>query len=398
MKNNQKHIYLMSSNASIEYILDILETLAIPFGNVHHFRYQLRWLDENLRDIIPVKRIATGKKLEVVKNFIKKFMKSSHKNGIEKTLKNTKVVICYLYQVKTSGKMKWEAIYPIRTGILIGAYKTGENDDDIAHFYFKVDKYIRYDTKKTPSRYKKILQKLAEENWGKKYSFFGDSIGEEMVANENESRSAFHTICESFDQSHFKSPESKGGKYYPLFCFIDGLTKKGELVRPKYDKFLYRSYYDLVEGGTYYFEFMTYIPRSQIISNIIVKLITDSKYFSTPSEYNRVMTSRYNAESFTLISSLLEQTVWSIISFKLDINNSVDNKLPLNLPIYFNIKIKRKIIFRIINVISDFGLLAGTGSLAFKATFPTWSWWWIPTIIGYVLHFIGRLIIRFWKG
>jgi len=52
---NNNSIYLMSSNATKEYIIDILEVLSLPFGTVQHFRYQLKWLDNELKNKLPIK-------------------------------------------------------------------------------------------------------------------------------------------------------------------------------------------------------------------------------------------------------------------------------------------------------------------------------------------------------
>jgi len=38
MSNNSRYIYLLSSNARKKYILDALETLALPFRWVQHYR------------------------------------------------------------------------------------------------------------------------------------------------------------------------------------------------------------------------------------------------------------------------------------------------------------------------------------------------------------------------
>ncbi|GAH68216.1 unnamed protein product, partial [marine sediment metagenome] len=140
---NNNWLYLMSSNASKEYIKDILETLAIPSGSIQHFRYQLRWLDEKLIEMLPSKRIKNG-------------------NG----LIGTKVVICYLYQErKNKGIWEWNTIYPIRIAKLVDAFKTGESEVDISHFYFQVENYIKYDS----HDFNIIIKKIANKKWGKKY-------------------------------------------------------------------------------------------------------------------------------------------------------------------------------------------------------------------------------------
>ncbi len=137
MRSNDEYLYLISSNATKEYILDILETLSSPFGTVHHFRYQLKWLDKDLRDKIP-------KKGEWRKKEFRDRIPMIGKKG-NNELENIKLVVCYLYQEIKRDQWQWIDIYPIRAGVLMDAYKIGDDDDDVAHFYFKVDNYVSYD-------------------------------------------------------------------------------------------------------------------------------------------------------------------------------------------------------------------------------------------------------------
>lgn len=371
---NNNWLYLMSSNASREYIKDILETLAIPFGSIQHFRYQLRWLDEKLIEMLPNKRIKNG-------------------NG----LIGMKVAICYLYQErKNNGIWKWNTIYPIRIAKLVDAFKTGESKVDISHFYFQVENYIKYNS----HDFNKIISKIAKEKWEKKYSFLGKSFEDKYIAKKEESMSSFHEICEGFNQDHFNNPYSSGEKYYPLFCYINGLVEENrEIIAPQYNSSSCCSFYNLTEGVTHYFEFMTYTPRSQKIPNWKINFVSDSEIFSTPSKYCIEINSRYNAESLPLLSSILERNIWSFMSFK---TKSTDNKingfLPLELNINFLINIKRKMVFRIIDAFSDIGFGIGTGSLALKAVFPTWCWWHWPVIIFYSIWIICKFIIKLWRG
>jgi len=379
-KEENSWLYLMSSNASKEYILDILETLSLPFGTVQHFRYLVRWLDDDLKKKIP------------------------EKNG-KNELKNIKVGIYFLYQEKKGDKWQWRSIYPIRTGILMDAYKTGDRDNDVAHFYFKVENYISYDNSNCSTVIKKLLkEKNAYNNGnhiegegisGKTLVFLYEGLPKNCIGSVKRSNSAFNNICESINLDHFKSPEGDI-QYYPFFHFIEGLKgRKEELVKPKYDSLLKKSTYNLLEGERYSFKFNTYFPKEP--PEYAIKLTTDERVFSTPKEYKLNIASRYDEESWPLIPSLLEKDVWTVVSFETESKN-INGKEPLNIHINFFIHIERNIFYRIIDVFSDIGFGVGTGSIALAKIIEGWTWWYYPVIIGYAVWGISKIIIKFWRG
>jgi len=375
---NDEIIYLVSSNASKEYMLDALEVLSLPFGMVQHFRYQLRWLDEGLKKKLPIKGETE-----------------------KKDLKNSKVIICYLYQQKQDNEWKWFEIYPLRTGILMEAFKTGTEDNDIAHFYFKVDKYIYY---KEGFNFTNDMKDW--ESWNKHYAFLERNLEEDKVAPQEESYSAFNKICESLKKEHFKSP--KGDEdYYPIFGFIDGLKtikrswtpwrKYEKKIFPKYDPLLYKSYYEISEGSCYSLEFRTYFPENPPEFQVIVK--SDEKLFSSPPECKVKISSRYTEENCMLISRELERDVYTSLSFETACKN-FDGKKPLNLYISLPVKIKRKLLFRAIEVLGDIGFGVGTGSIALaKMLEGKWNWWYWPVIVGYGIWMISKLLLKLlWRG
>ncbi len=372
LNEENRFLYLISSNASFEYIIDILETLALPYGSIQHFRYQLRWLDDEIRKILP-KRGA------------------KRRNGI----KNIKVIICYLYQEKKETRWEWQAIYPIRIGTLVNGYKTGETDEDIAHLYFQVENYFIFDR----TDFKDLMRNISNSKWEKKYSYFARPLDTQYIALRENSISAFHKICECLDQKHFESPDLPRNIYYPLFCYVEGISKRGKIINPSYDSSAFKSYYRLRESATYYFEYMTYSPYSQKVPKATIEISSDTKFFTTPSENKIEITSRYNAESMPITSIILEKNLWSYILFKTNIaKDSIDDRLPLNLNIIFPLKIKRMLALRCIDAFGDLGFGIGTGSLAFKAALSTWTWWYWPTLIGYTIWAISKMIIKLWKG
>jgi hypothetical protein len=119
----KKCLYLVSSSANREYVLDCVEALALPRGMILHFRYRFKYIDEQLRASLP----PEGGKLPT-------------------TLQNLPVVVIYLYQVQTIGVWKpgdtmgpGGPYLPLRCGRLINAFKDG----GIAHFFFEVTGYVK---------------------------------------------------------------------------------------------------------------------------------------------------------------------------------------------------------------------------------------------------------------
>lgn len=385
--SDNKIIFLLSSNASKEYMLDMLEVLALPFGMVQHFRYQLKRIGEELKEKLPLKDITK-----------------------KNPFKNYKVVICYLYQEKTNQEKtnngwKWIKIYPVRTGVLMDAYKTGEKDEDIAHFYFKVDAYIPYD------KGNKIVGEIKEWNdiWNKTYAFLGKNLKNNINTLEKERYSAFHKICTSFKKEHFRSPEGNI-EYYPVFCLIEGLKtfkkneKNKETLTPEYDPLTHKSYYTIVENSRYSFEFRTFFPEEPPEFQIIVE--SDKKLFSTPPKYEFKISSRYTEENCALISRFLESDAWTGISYITELKES-GGKKPLNISINFPIKIVRKRWYRFLEALSDIGFGIGTGAIALRAASMSFSdipsilkffssWWTI--VVAYFIWALLKVIIKLQRG
>lgn len=371
---NDNWIYLISSNATKEYLMDILEILALPYGAVQHFRYRLRWLDPELKMELPLKDKQNNK------------------------LKNRKVAICYLYQKKEDGKWEWINIYPIRLGKIFDAYKTGDNDNDIAHFYFGVENYALYNDQ----NFTEIIKNLANKKWGSSYAFLGNAFDGQSIADKRNSRSAFYKICNSLKAEHIRSPEGRG--YSPVYCFIDGLRDNyGKILTPKYNCVTRKSYFEITEGNHYSFEFSTYFPEQQQPPLCSVKLITEEKVFSSPPINELIISSHYDEESYSIISKLLERDTFTSIIFATEFLEKNEAKESLNIKITFPIKVKRKIIYRFIDYGSDLGFAVGTGTIALaKIIEKKWLWWdqnWIWFVIGgYILFAICKGIIKLWRG
>ena len=349
----------------------------LPIGAIQYFRYQLRWLDDTLRKSLP-------KKGERMKDIL---------NG-------AKVVICYLYQEeakteKNKSEMKWRSIYPIRIGILLDAYKTGDADLDVAYFYFKVNEYISYNGQD----YNSIMKQVAGEKFNDKYAFLSFSLNKCCLSKKEHNQSAFYRICEALELNHFKSPNGES-QYYPLFCFMNGLKdKKGEVLIPEYQPLTRKSYYIIEECDQYFFDFSTYFAKKQAVIPYEVMLKSDNKIFSTPENYKLNISSRYDEESWTIASSFLEKNIWTVMKFEVRlINNNIPNSIPLNISITFPIKVIRKMKYRIIDYLGDLGFMVGTGSIALsKILGDRWGWWYHPVWVGYLIWAICKFIIKIWR-
>jgi len=79
---------------------------------VMHFRYRKRWVETlSLWDKLP--------------------LKVSKARDFEKQ----KVLVFYVFQQEISNQLEWQYVHPIRFGKRM---RTGEGDNDIAHFYLKL--------------------------------------------------------------------------------------------------------------------------------------------------------------------------------------------------------------------------------------------------------------------
>ncbi len=288
----KKYLFAMSSNATKEYMADILEVLSSPTGWVHHYRYQLKYIGEELKNSL------------------------GYKDGkINENLKNIRTVICFLYQVDAGNKEKpamvWDSVYPVRMGRLIEAYKTGNSDRDIAHLYFKVDNYLIYNG----INYTEIIEGVLKEQYNKSYATLGDTIEDKNIASISESKQAFHKICESINIEHFQLPS--GEKYFPIFTNIEGLSQGKTSIKPKYDKDTYSSYYQINEGSRYIFSFSTYFKEQP--PEFPLTLITNKDVFSTPEKHELNIASRYDEEFWSIASRALTHYTWANMNFRSDI-------------------------------------------------------------------------------
>ncbi len=371
-KQHARNLLLITSNATKEYTLDALETLASPFSTVQHFRYSLKWLDDDLRNALPLKSVERNR-----------------------AIAGTEVVVCYLYQqipAGTMGPAKWIALYPLRKGKLVEAYKTGSRDQDIAHFYFQVKNFFLYDdSTRQDLTLNGIFKNLLGGNFEIRYASFISSLDSKYIAAERDSLSAFIGVCDSFDLDHFNS--QSGEKLVPFFCHIEGVRDHwGKTVIPKYDKISRQSIHKLIEGNAYALEFSTYFCKKP--PQVNVTLECDSKIFTTPSKSELRISSRYDEESWSLVPALLEKECRTNLKFQSTFEAQLNPK-PLELAINLAVRIKRNMAFRILELVADFGFAAGTAGIAL---WKDHEWAIIPVYSGYFTWIGLRFLTKLWRA
>jgi len=106
-------------------VADCVEALALPRGMVQHFRYRLKYVDDNIGAIL-----------------------KSETEEISAALKDLPIVVVYLFQTQTVGVWKptetagpGGPYLPLRRGKLISAFRDGW----IAHFFFELSDYVASD-------------------------------------------------------------------------------------------------------------------------------------------------------------------------------------------------------------------------------------------------------------
>lgn len=340
-------LYLLSSNACEEYMLDVLESMALPDGMILHFRYQNRWIPPAIRQEIP--------------------------KDNSNTMSGKKVAVCYLYQKKDNyGCYNWVKIYPVRSGVIKFAYKTGDDDSDVSHFYFNVKNYFN-----NFQDISKRVTELAKNDNNKFYVLSGITYNEGDLCILENSKRAFIQTVENFDLKHFISIDEEK-EYHPFFCKIDGfINNKLKVIAPEYDNVTKKAQYKLKEFDRYAFNFTTYTSmKIKTIPKSTISLITDEKIFITKKEYKTKQTSRYDEESWNIISSHIDKNLITIANFKVTCDDcSIKNPLCVDMNIYLSISRDKWLIMAELG--ADICFVFGTAVLASSKFNTINNAWWI---------------------
>lgn len=394
-------LILTTSNASRSYFTDAFQVLAWPRGWIAHFRYQLQWLTSEFADTLPLPDHATNPSL---------------------TLRGKRLIIAYMFQEasrsSTDGSVHRSqvALYPLRYGTILNAFRVGNERSDIAHFYFSLDGfYIRPSNVSTCLKPSDILPA----------NIFVDSIRFPVLETDsNSDESAFYRLVDSMDPKHLvdASEPNAATAYYPVAAFIRGLSRRNhrstaeaafvdpvsrQRINPKFEWSGKLPYYELSERHEYLFDFSYYIPKwaASPAAGSTISLTSDEQVFATPNRYSIPAESRYDEHSWLLASGATERNVWRNLVFTTDIQAKSGNSgevanLSLNFSIVIKPDVARRAVTLLFDVCGDVGLAVGTVALAFIKNPPeaiTSAQLILGAIVGYTISIASKVVARFLK-
>jgi len=389
----ERVIYLFSSNATQRYLIDTLQSLAFPGGYLQHYRYQLKYVEPRLRSQIPLKS-----------------------ESLEAPKFNSEIVVCYLYQQLDAqdGRWKMKAVYPARRGVLLHCHRTGEHDTDIAHFYFQLNQCFDYRDSHTREGLEGALQSALGRDYLDKslYVRSGRQI-ESPISDSSTEETATHSFGFLVKPSHWASPDGKT-QYFPSILYVHGLVRtqhqrrfprRKNLRTPlelSVDESTLKSFYKLQEGNRYVFEVSYYFEQAPG-TNSQMKMNLTEEHFISPSENVVHVSSRYDEESLLVLPrSLTEKETWSTIELTTDIKPpSAFEGEASNFESSFPVLITRRMLWRRVFALAD---LLSDGSLAvatYSATLFTVkqeSYLLLPAGIGLAVWALLKVPVRLWKG
>lgn len=410
LKGAKPTIFLLSSNARKEYIVDILETLALPTGSSHHFRYNLKHVDPDLAELIPPEDENSSEYLD-----------------------GADVLITYLNQTEIAkGEYKWNEFLPIRMGRLMRCYKTGNGPESIVHFYFELKSPVL-----AKHGFMDNFSRFFVDKYNKALAFMTYQPIEPLVSNETQEGS-FESVCSKLQRIgfSFKSPMRPQEYKNPLFISIDALAyrtifqrfwfvikipkilclrrrhfnpgfwryhEKGKAARMSTDRTIPSRHTMLTEARTYALKFRTFNVDPNDLYE--VKLERSDELFSSPKEYSLEVSSEYNAESWEMVPVYVEQKCRT--SLRLTTRNKSNNQQPnpLDLHLILPVEITRRKLPRVTELTSDlfFGLVPAY--LAFTKLYdnvkpqPWYIQHW-PTVVLVLLGlwFVSKLTYKLMRG
>jgi hypothetical protein len=389
-------LLLVSSNAKQEYIQDILETLCLPNGTLHHFRYMLKYVDPLVRQILKLKE-----------------------ESMDKCLNKIGVVIVYLNQVRTENGYNWGKSMIVREGCLRNCYKTGLGDNSIAHFYFELG-----DNLITDSSYEEKIKKIYGTAYNKitSYAYLTYEDYSDLARKEY--------YCESFEKQCYRMEEvglnyqriNNTTKYNPpLMLLIEGIYQQGWfknnklfnpktwfqksiLINPKYDKYGLKSYYKLHESCAYLLKYRTFSWDHKKTGEI--KIDVSKELFVTQANYSYKVNSAYNSESWELMPAFIKQNTFGYISISTNtLETNGENEIELNINVNLAFSLHRKRFIRAIDLFSDILFASGPIYIAIEKIYESLKpqpWWitdsiWILSCI-YMSWFVLKLISKIIRG
>ncbi|MEO1055156.1 MAG: hypothetical protein AAFX87_31275 [Bacteroidota bacterium] len=388
-------LFLLSSNYKKEYISDIVEILGVPEGFTAHFRYRKKWIEPGLWDDLPLKENHS----------------KSHKGEYLETLSKLKVLVIYLYQQNGSS----QHAYAIRFSSLVDFHKTGNNDDDVAHFYFKTKEYcaVKDETKRL-----ELLQKISQSlclNQGSSpnnrmyLAARLKSLPKELVeVSTSTHESSFYQLIGSINSDHFFSIEDQK-QYYPIFHFIYGFKQASS------DKVQdFNGTYKLIEGKEYILETsIRFADKKLPGTNSLVKVSCYEKMFDNRQELVKPVTTYYDEFAWRLVpttvvdvkkTTVVVETEIALKKGNLSSSSESVSESVLNVSTDLPVTIVADKTLKVISTVSDTSLLVATSTIAYlsfskslkpNATLPEWSGYAVA--IAYLIGVITKLYLH-WRG
>ncbi len=384
LKEIKPTIFLLSSNAQAEYIQDIIEAIGLPKGSIHHFRYSVTYLHPILRDVIPLQ----GEK-------IPRFLKGAH------------VIAIYLNQTRRKSRdYLWNAMLPVRLGLLKNCYKTGIGDNATAHFFFELREGV-LPRDSFDYEFKRFFGPFYQD----KYALLAFTNPDSILVKNSPSR-IFEDQCKIFQSAGltYSDLEKNTSKEYdfPLMILIEGIYRKrlvfsDKKLWPKYDSSTNKSYYALTEARSYYIKYRTLSTEIKKHRQVVMKFPKD--FFSTPSEYVQNIRASYYSQCWEIEPAYVEQGARGYFEISTLTLNADSSSTELDCQISITFETKRRKLLRVLDTVIDFLLAIGPAYLAATKIFdqPDQNPWYInqwPTItlIIYGMWFLAKLLRNAIRG
>lgn len=396
-------LYLFSSNARPEYITDTLEVLASPNGFVHHFRYDEKWTESSLWKKFP-----------------------EEERPPDNPLVDAKVVICYLFQLETSkGTWKSVAVYPIRRGRVVDAYRTG----GVAHIHFQVEDYYKCDP--LGSEGVKPLQDAIDAaldsrgpDWGH-YAVLGKPF-DINPAPAPEAGAAFQSLVNAIPQDHFKTVRfgCVERPYCATFYRVHGLFRVGRpplvkrvwcaLRRQEYaerlvplefsiDRTFRQVFYRLTESTRYALAFSTYHADANPVLELrpSIELDYDEGIFVRPPNDSLTVSSRYDSELWSVIPRSTKHELSTALTLTSNVTGSQQNieflSTVLTIPLRLAPRFWHRRSWALVYFLGDVGLAAVALGIALNRIGGGASWLWL-IVLGSGLTLLAKVVPKLVRG
>lgn len=283
-----RSLYLVSSSASREYVIDCLEALALPRGALHHFRYRNKYVEPALARRLPT---SPGR--------------------LSRSLQGSPIVVLFMTSSRGPDDeyRPRENYVPLRCGELVDAFRDGE----ICHFFFSVAGYPKH---------RKGGSSLVNDRvrFGGNYAVLGPTVvPSTKQAADSVGFQGF--IDFAFEPSQWRTLAT--GRvpldlsYEVIFYRVEGLYRERRLkngielrlLKPELVLVPGSPYarYDLSSGETYRLRISTYLRTQTGPADIpgqgraVLSLRCDKSVFATPEPTELRVASSYDLEQWCII-------------------------------------------------------------------------------------------------